>query len=501
MKQTLLDRMIGAVSPKAGARRAEWRRYYEEQRGNYDASDSGRLQSRWTTQNLSAELTDRFERDPIRARTRDLERNSDVMNAILRAFRRNVIGGALKIRVTTEDQERNKILETAWKRWCEKDNCDVTGVQSFTQIVRMLIQRKITDGGVLILKRFTNQGYLPFQLQILEVDELDVTQIRPREKGNKVVGGIEYNRWNRPVGYWIAQYDIEGYTPAAPIYIPAKDVIFYYSKRRPSQVREMSDLAPTVTRIKDMNEFITAVTIKEKIAACLAAFIKRIGGMIPGKHRMAGEEISYEGKRIVPGMILELNPGDEVQTVNPPGQGSDATGFLKAVQRLISSASGLSYEATSRDMSETNYSSARQGMIEDALTYDEEWELLIQVLDEIYETFVISCWLKGVISGGDFWEDVRKYTAHEWVKKPKPWIDPAKEANANATMLKTGQKTFQQVCAENGRDWKQVIDEMNEANRYAAEKKIDLAAMLAGGPGAQEPEEEEEKKNGTKTDA
>ena len=215
MKQTLLDRMIGAVSPKAGARRAEWRRYYEEQRGNYDASDSGRLQSRWTTQNLSAELTDRFERDPIRARTRDLERNSDVMNAILRAFRRNVIGGALKIRVTTEDQERNKILETAWKRWCEKDNCDVTGVQSFTQIVRMLIQRKITDGGVLILKRFTNQGYLPFQLQILEVDELDVTQIRPREKGNKVVGGIEYNRWNRPVGYWIAQYDIEGYTPAA----------------------------------------------------------------------------------------------------------------------------------------------------------------------------------------------------------------------------------------------------------------------------------------------
>lgn len=86
MKQTLLDRMIGAVSPKAGARRAEWRRYYEEQRGNYDASDSGRLQSRWTTQNLSAELTDRFERDPIRARTRDLERNSDVMNAILRAL-------------------------------------------------------------------------------------------------------------------------------------------------------------------------------------------------------------------------------------------------------------------------------------------------------------------------------------------------------------------------------------------------------------------------------
>ena len=90
-----------------------WRKYYEEQRGNYDASDSGRLQSRWNTQNQSAELTDRFERDVIRARTRDLERNSDILNSVIRAFRRNVIGGGLQIRVTTEQADRNKILEAA----------------------------------------------------------------------------------------------------------------------------------------------------------------------------------------------------------------------------------------------------------------------------------------------------------------------------------------------------------------------------------------------------
>lgn len=499
MKLTMIDRIIGIVSPKAGAKRAEWRRYYEAQRSNYDASDTGRLQSRWTTQNQSAELTDRFGRDTIRARTRDLERNSDVMNSVIRAFRRNVIGGGLQVRITTEEPERNHTLETAWKRWCEKDNCDVTGVQNFTQIVRMLIQRKMVDGGVLIIKRYTDQGYLPFQLQILEVDELDTTQIHPKQKGNKVIGGIEYNRWNRPVGYWIVQYEIDSCTRLTPVYIPAKDVIFYYTKRRPSQIREMSDLAPVVTRIKDMNEFISAVTIKEKIAACLAVFIKRFAAAIGGgRDRRNQEEISYEGKRIVPGMILEMNPGDEVQPVNPPGQGADATAFLKAEQRLISSSCGLSYEATARDMSETNYSSARQSMIEDDLTYDEERELLIQALDEIYETFVISCWLKGIISGSDFWEDVRKYTAHEWVIKPKRWIDPAKEANANATMLKTGQKTFQQICAETGRDWKQVIDEMDEANQYAAEKNIALAAMLAGGAGNQEPEEEET--HGSKTD-
>lgn len=75
-------------------------------------------------------------------------------------------------------------------------------------------------------------------------------------------------------------------------------------------------------------------------------------------------------------MVSELNAGDDAQVVDPKDSSSDATTFLKLIQRLIGSGQGLSYEATARDMSETNYSSARQGMIEDDLTYAEEIELL-----------------------------------------------------------------------------------------------------------------------------
>ena len=498
MKLNVIDRVIGAVSPKAGAERAAWRSQYEAYRGNYDASDTGRLQSQWNTQNLSAEMTDRYERDTVRARARDLERNSDVMNSVLRAFKRNVIGGGLQVRITTGEPELDRELEHMWNQWCKRANCDVTGQQSFSRIVRMWVQRKDADGGVLVVKRYTSQGVLPFQIQVLEVDELDTTQIQPKKQGNKVAGGIEYNRWNRPEGYWIRQYSVDGYTLMKPVYLEANDVIFYYSRKRPSQVREMSDLSPTLTRIKDMNEFMTAVTIKEKIAACLAVFIKRVNPSgPPGKGREArnGPSVQYEGKRVVPGMIMEMNMGDEAQMLNPAGQGTDATAFIKAQQRMISSANGLSYEATSRDMSETNYASARQSMIEDDLTYDEEKELLIEcLLDEVYESFVISCWLKGIISPADFWEKKDRYLSHEWVIKPKRWIDPAKEANANATMLKTGQKTFQQICAENGRDWKKVVDEIEEACSYASEKGFDLMAMITGGPG----EKEEEENNGKK---
>ncbi len=484
MKLNWIDKAIGYLSPTLGARRAAWRSQYEAYRGNYDVSDSGRLQSRWTAQNLSAEMTDRYERDIVRARARDLERNSDIMNSTIRPFRRNVIGSGLQIRITTGIEDIDKVLEDNWKRWCKKENCDVTGTQSFLQIVRMCIQRKCVDGGILLLKRYTNQGFIPFQLQTIEVDELDTAQTQPHQKDNKVVGGIEYNRYNRPQGYWIRQYSIDGYMQIEPIYVPAKDVIFYFSKKRPSQIREVSDLSPVLTRVKDLNEYMSAVTIKEKITACLAVFIKRLNpsGTIGRDGKRSGPEVSYAGKRVVPGMIMELNAGDEAQMLNPSGQGADSADFIKAQQRMISSSSGLSYEATSRDMSETNYASARQSMIEDDLTYDEERELLIEtVLDEIYETFVISCWLKGVITAPDFWDEKEKYFSHEWVVKPKRWIDPYKEANANAVTLKSGQKTFQQICAENGRDWKKVLDEMAEANTYAEGKGIDLMSMILGG--------------------
>lgn len=496
MKLNVVDRLIGAISPRAGAERAAWRMQYEAYRGNYDASDSGRLQSQWKTQNESAEMTDRYERDIVRARARDLERNSDAMNSVLKSFKRNIVGSGIQVRVATGDQEMDQTIERAWGKWCKRINCDVTGTQSFGQIVRMCIQRKITDGGILILKRYTSQGFLPLQLQVLEVDELDTTQIRPQKAENKVVGGIEYNSWNRPEGYWIRQYSIDGYTLNQSVYIPAEDVVFYYAKKRPSQIREISDLSPVLTRIKDMNEFMSAVTIKEKITACLAVFIKRA---IPSSGIGRGQVVSskntsYEGKRVVPGMIMEMNAGDEAQMLNPAGQGSDATSFIKAQQRMISSGSGLSYEATSRDMSETNYASARQSMIEDDLTYDEEKELLIETfLDEIYETFIISCWLKGIIAPDDFWKDKSKYMKHEWVVKPKRWIDPYKEANANAVALKTGQKTFQQICAENGRDWRKVIDEMAEAREYAEGKGINLNMMLHG-------EKLKERKNGKGSD-
>lgn len=477
-----IDKLVAAVSPRRACEREAWRQQLEILRG-YDAAGYGRLNAGWRVHNDSAEITDRMSRDVIRARGRDLERNSDIAQSILHAYKRNVVGKGYTLQAKTGDDALDAQIEKAWKTWCKARNCDVTGEQSFNQMLRMAEDRKKVDGGLLFLYRYTRQGTVPFQLQAIEVDELDTTQTAPRTRGNRVVGGIEYNEWRRPVGYWIRQYDIDGWQLMDPVYIEAKDVYFFKTKKRPSQLREMSDLAPTITRIRDVNEFITAVSVKERIAACLAVFIKRAfpsGGFGRGSTRTEAGTMDYEGKKLTPGMIQSLGAGDEIQVVDPKGAGSDATSFLKTQQGLIGAGQGLSYEAVSRDMTGATYSSARQNAIEDEATYAEDVELLVEFMSEVYETFVISGYLSGLFNMPGFWEKKAQYLSHTWTKAPKKWIDPAKESNAGKTALQSGQKTFQDICAEQGKDWKEAVKEMAEVLKYGHECGVELGGVLFG---------------------
>ena len=482
-----MDKTIGFVSPELGYKREAYRRALEESR-NYDAAGYDRLNANWRVFNESAEMTDRYGRDTVRARARDLERNSDIMNAVVGAYKRNVYGAGYRLRASSGKDDINRDIEKMWKTWCKKQNCDVTGTQNFSAMMRMAIQRKKIDGGIIFLKRFTAGGFLPFKLQALEVDELDLTAATPKKADNKVVGGIEYNSYNRPVGYFFNQYCIDGMTMNEPVYIDAKDVIFLYTKTRPSQIREISDITPTITRIRDANEFMRAVSVKERILACFSVFIERalpVSGTTPGRGVPGNGTVTdkYDGKTLTPGMIHYLNQGDKAQAVVPTGQATDATAYIKQEVRLVGAGQGLSYETTSRDMSESNYSSARQGLIEDDLTYGEDKDLLIEVMDEIYETFVISLILAEKIKIKDFWEKKEIYLEHSWIQAPKRWIDPVKEANSNKTALNTGQKTWANLASENGRDWKEQIDEMAEIMEYGKKKGIDMGGVMFGNNG------------------
>ena len=130
-----LDNVIGFFSPETAARRAAWHGYLEEVK-SYDAGDHRRGNANWRAVNQSGEFTDRYSRDTVRARARDLERNSDLMNSLISAYVRNVVGKGFILQASTGNEKLNAEIEKLWKVWCKKRNCDVTGTQSLNQMLR-----------------------------------------------------------------------------------------------------------------------------------------------------------------------------------------------------------------------------------------------------------------------------------------------------------------------------------------------------------------------------
>ena len=105
--------------------------------------------------------------------------------------------------------------------------------------------------------------------------------------------------------------------------------------------------------------------------------------------------------------------------------------------------------------------------------------------------------LAGLLSAAGYWQDKAKYQGHKWVKQPKAWIDPLKEASATASALQYGIKTYKQVAAENGRDWRQQVDDIAEVMEYAASKGLDFKEVLFNHGKTQETQEPDPDTGGT----
>lgn len=474
----ILDKAILYVNPKLGYERLSYR---EAARRSYDSGDNSRRNSGWNVVDGNAEQTDSMQRDIIRARARDLERNSDIAESIIHAYERNVVGRGFKLQAKivdkdgNEEDSLNKEIEDLFKEWEKPKNCDLTGQQSFKELCTMSVRRIRVDGAIIFIKNYTEDGIVPFKLQAREIDELD-TNFNWRNEGNqnRIVGGIELDKYNKPVAYYFKEYTPDGYYTGDTTRVEADRVIYLYKKIRPSQVREVSQLSRTMGRVRDVNEFVEAVSVKERVTACLSAFITKLNagaGSGLGRGTATKDNKSgYEQRTLTPGMIMELQPGEDVKAVNPSSSSSSAKDFIMSQLRLIGAGQGLSYESISRDMSQVNYSSARQGLLEDQKSYREVQDFLIEhFLNEVYEEFLNAAILSNSIKIKDFYKNKIRYLKHVWISSGWGWIDPLKEVKANQSAIDSNIDTLARVCAERGEDWRDVIEQRVREQEYIKE--------------------------------
>ncbi len=421
-----------------------------------------------------AEGMNRASRNTLRARARDLERNNPVTNSIIVATKNNVISTGFNMQARSENEVFNARIEKLWNEWCHHENCDYTQRQSLNDLLKLITRRKQVDGGILITFPLDLKREIPLTIQLHEVDELTSDNV-PLTNGNLISDGVECTAEGKPVAYWITQTDVDEYTYPVPKRIAAEDAIFLWERTRVSQFREITPMASVIVITKDLGDYDNAVAFQQKTAACTSVFIETTSAASMIGRTAQTEATRSNLEQIKGGRIQYLAPGEKASTLIPSGQAAEVGNYEPLQMRKIAAAQGLSLESTSRNVERVNYSSARQNLLADEVTYKQMRNDLIEYfLRPLYKRFVDICYLAGLLDGTGFNPNERHYYKAVWLAPSLGWIDPKKEAEANSINLGNGGKSFQSYCAEQGVDWKERIDEMAEVLKYAESQGVTL---------------------------
>jgi len=283
-----------------------------------------------------------------------------------------------------------------------------------------------------------------------------------------VKSGVHIGDRGQPVGYWIKKThpgDITGEVVVNDFeYYPAKDkfgkknIFHLYWKLRPGQTRGMPILSPVLNLFKDISELSEAQLLKEKIAACFCAFIKKMDPLAAANQDRqttgAGANKKDNVKFFEPGKIEYLGLGEDIVTPTPPGVAGNYDPFMQGLLREMAAAIGVPYEILSRNFNGLSYSTARTIML-DAIKFFKNWQNFLskRLNQPVWEMVLEEAYLKGEILIQTFYSNFYEWTRVKWQGNGWAWVDPLKEVQANKEALAGQIKTHAQVSGETGDDW------------------------------------------------
>lgn len=485
---------LGFVAPSPAAPATA--RLAAPHRRSYAAAQINRLTEGWTTTSLSANADISASLDSLRARSRQLFRDDPYARKFGQMVTTNVVGAqgfGLQARVYDPggkpDTGANEAIEAAWVRWSTRTGgqsmCDASGRQSLRDMLRTGILTAARDGEGLIRFVRGNDAGNPFKLalQMLDVDRIDTQLNRPAEQGRgQIRMGIEVNAYGRPLYVWLRNRH-PGEMYAAPgelqggthVRVAASDLVHYFIADRPEQFRGVPWMHAAMLRINNLGGYEEAAIVASRVGASKMGFFSGPDGADAGT--LADSEDAATGELYAEaeaGAFGTLPAGTTFTPFNPDYPSQMFEQFVKANLRGIASGLGVAYHALANDLEGVNFSSIRSGTLEerDQWTMLQEW-FIEALLEPIYAE-----WLGMALAFGQITlangsalplGKKDKFSGHLWQGRRWEWVDPLRDIQADVAAIDAELQSPQRVAAKLGRDYEDLLDELNQA-RLARER-------------------------------
>jgi lambda family phage portal protein len=444
-----LDRFILSIAPHWGQKRIKSRLVAEVARRHYEAASSDRRTAGWTRSQSDVNTAAAPAILALRGHARDLVRNNSWARKAVKSIVSHTVGWGIRPKAVGP---RAEIAMSLWRKWAETTECDVDSRLNFYGLQALAMRSIVESGEVLVRIKYRSKSEgltLPIQLQVLEGDFIDSSKTSTRGQfGGPVIQGIEFDKKFKRRGYWLFSEHPGGAVNSSfeSKLIPADEIVHVFTVDRPGQVRGVSWLAPAIVALKDFDEFEDASLMRQKIAACFAAFVTDIDGS--GTPLGAASDDTADGQStesLEPGTIEYLPPGRDIKFAVPPIEADN--GFSVRTLRKIAAGMGISYEDLTGDYSQVNFSSARMSRLENqGYINDYRWNMLIpQFCDPVW------AWAMGSAASVGLLSDVA-LPSSQWTPPPVPMLEPDKEGLAITRLIRAGALSPDEMVREQGFD-------------------------------------------------
>ncbi|MEP7365620.1 MAG: phage portal protein [Acidobacteriota bacterium] len=386
--------------------------------------------------------------ETVRAKSRALAVNNPWIANGVAAWSGNTIGAGIVPTSQHPEPETRKVLDAAFKRWCA--TCDLDGRTDFYGLQAGMFRGTVVDGEAFIQFVTEPDG---LRLQLIPAELIDHAETRELGGGARIIAGIEFDARGRRVAYHVRPLDPsaiwESYAP--PVRVSALDMVQLCRPLGPGQVRGLSWLAPILLRAGELDQLEDAALVANKVAAMHAGFLTDQNGAATG-FPVDGTQIgSIMESGLEPGTLRVLPSGFDIK-FSAPQQSAQLIDFAKLQLRGIAAGLGVPEYLLTGDLSNANYSSLRAGLIEFRARIEAvQFQTLVpQLLQPVWERFIVHAVLTGEIDAPDFEARMPDYFACEWIPPAQAWVDPEKDAKATAAMIASGLTSRRRAVAAQG---------------------------------------------------
>ena len=379
----------------------------------------------------------------LRNRARYETANNSYARGIVLTLAHDVVGTGPRLQMLTGNSEANRRIEQAFMLWARSVH--------LAEKLRTMRMARATDGESFAI--LTNNPRLNTEVQLdLRLVEADQVTTPDLDRLSTIaVDGIVFDSAGNPVEYHVLRtHPGDGFYSARSEYdrIPADAVLHWFRADRPGQTRGIPDIMPALPLFAQLRRFTLAVLAAAETAADFAGILYT-DAPANGEADAAEpfEPIELEKRALV------TMPGGWKMAQMQAEQPSTTYGeFKHELLNEIARCLNMPFNVAAGNSSGYNYASGRL----DHQTYYkairvEQSHLERTVLDRILAAWLDeSALLPGLLPNG---LGPFAQWPHQWFWDGHEHVDPAKEANAQATRLASHTTTLADEYAKRGQDW------------------------------------------------